>query len=127
MTIRKNGFGALPVESKGAQEQVVKWITDKLDEAGYAGLPVTIKSDQEPAIKALVQAAVQANVQTAVQPGLRRERAERDGDRRAPGFHLCQTQDSAFSCGLSAPNSLRMCANIRREFPANLLTELRIP
>ena len=53
---QKSGFWALPVESKGAQEQVVKWIAEKLEEAGYAGVPVTIKSDQEPAMIALKQA-----------------------------------------------------------------------
>ena len=33
----KSGFGALPVGREGAQEEVVKWIVDRLDEAGYAG------------------------------------------------------------------------------------------
>ena len=53
---QKSGFWALPVEGKGAQEQVVKWVVDKMDEAGYAGIAVTIKSDQEPAMMALKQA-----------------------------------------------------------------------
>ena len=47
------GFWALAVEQKGPQDQVVKWIVDKLDEAGYAAVPMTIKSDQEPSIVAL--------------------------------------------------------------------------
>ena len=50
---------ALPVESKGPIEYVVKWVNDKLDAIGYRGTPLTLKSDQEPAIKAL-KAAVAA-------------------------------------------------------------------
>ena len=42
----KSGLWALPVEHKGVQDEgVVKRIVDKLDDNGYAGLPVTIKSD----------------------------------------------------------------------------------
>ena len=62
---QKSGFWALPVERKGAQEEVVKWIVDKIDEAGYAGMAVTIKSDQEPAMIALKQAiAVRRKAET---------------------------------------------------------------
>ena len=35
---------------------MVKWIVDKLEENGYAGVPFTIKSDQEPAMMKLKQA-----------------------------------------------------------------------
>ena len=60
-----SGSWALPVERKGAQEEVVKWIVDKLDEAGYAGVPITIKSDQEPAMISLKQAiAVRRKAET---------------------------------------------------------------
>ena len=52
----KKGLWALPVEQKGAQEDVVKWVHDKLEESGYAGVPVTLKSDQEPAMMKLKQA-----------------------------------------------------------------------
>ena len=39
----KSSFWALPVEHKGVQDDgVVKWIVDKLEESGYAGVPVTI-------------------------------------------------------------------------------------
>ena len=41
----KKGLWALPVEDKGANADVVKWVVDKLDEAGYTGVPVTLKSD----------------------------------------------------------------------------------
>ena len=47
---------ALPVESKGPVDWVVKWIVDKLDEIGYRGVAITLKSDQEPAIIALKRA-----------------------------------------------------------------------
>ena len=44
---------ALPVEGKGVIEWVVKYVVEKLDEIGYRGVPLSIKSDQEPAIMAL--------------------------------------------------------------------------
>ena len=34
----KKGLWAVPMERKGAQEEVVKWLVDKLDESGYAGV-----------------------------------------------------------------------------------------
>ena len=44
---------------------MVKWIVAKLDENGYAGVPVTIKSDQEPAMIKLKQAiAVRRKAET---------------------------------------------------------------
>ena len=47
---------ALPVETKGAVPWVVAWIVGKLEEAGYSGVKLTLKSDQEPAIVALKKA-----------------------------------------------------------------------
>ena len=47
---------ALPVDHKGAEEYVVNWLVRKIDEAGYSGVPLTIKTDQEPAIIALKRA-----------------------------------------------------------------------
>ena len=38
---------ALPVESKGAHQYVVKWIVEMIERAGYGGLPITLKSDNE--------------------------------------------------------------------------------
>ena len=57
---------ALPVERKGPVEWVVKWIVDKLDNVGYRGEAITIKSGQEPPILALktVVAAKRAWVTT---------------------------------------------------------------
>ena len=43
---------ALPVENKGAIDWVVKYVVDKLDDIGYRGVAISIKSDQEPAIVA---------------------------------------------------------------------------
>ena len=62
----KCGFWALPVERKGVQDEgVVKWIVDKLEANGYAGGPVTIKSDQVPAMMKLKQAiAVRRKAET---------------------------------------------------------------
>ena len=40
----------LPVERKGLADWIVKWIVDKLDEVGYRGEAITVKSDQEPSM-----------------------------------------------------------------------------
>ena len=50
------GLWTLPVEKKGADENVVSWVVGKLEECGYAGTPITLKSDQEPAILSLKRA-----------------------------------------------------------------------
>ena len=47
---------ALLVDNKGAIGYVVTWIVNKLTEAGYSGVDLTLKSDQEPAIMALKKA-----------------------------------------------------------------------
>ena len=47
---------ALPVDHKGADDYVVNWLVKKIEEAGYGGVPITIKTDQEPAIMALKRA-----------------------------------------------------------------------
>ena len=47
---------ALPVEHKGPTEQAVTWIIRTIEEAGYAGVGLTLKSDQEPSILALKRA-----------------------------------------------------------------------
>ena len=52
----KSALWAIPVEHKGAQTEVVKWFADKCEESGYAGVSVTLKSDQEPAMLSLKQA-----------------------------------------------------------------------
>ena len=46
---RKNMW-TMSVDGKGATPASVKWVSDKLDEVGYAGVEVTLKSDQEAAI-----------------------------------------------------------------------------
>ena len=64
---------ALPVESKGAVEWVVKYVVEKLDEIGYRGVPISIKSDQEPAILALKTAiaAKRVGVTTPIESPVR--------------------------------------------------------
>ena len=47
----KSGLWALPVEHQGVQDDgVVKLIVGKLEENSYARIPITMKSDQEPAM-----------------------------------------------------------------------------
>ena len=41
----KMGLWMLSVSQKRAQEEVSKWIVDKLDECGYSGVPMTLKAD----------------------------------------------------------------------------------
>ena len=53
---KSDSIYALPTEKKGAVPWVLKWIIGKIDEMGYAGVKVTIKSDGEPAMIALVEA-----------------------------------------------------------------------
>ena len=53
---QKYDVWALPIEKKGAVEAAVQWMVAKMDLAGYRGMPVTLKSDGEPAIIALKNA-----------------------------------------------------------------------
>ena len=46
---RKN-MSTLTVDKKGSSPAVVKWVMDRLLDAGYVGMQVTLKSDQEPAM-----------------------------------------------------------------------------
>ena len=46
-------------------EGVVQWIVDRLEESGYAGVPVTMKYDQKPAMTKLKHAiAVRRKAET---------------------------------------------------------------
>ena len=49
---------AIPVDKKGPTDWVVSWIVEKLDNIGYQGESITLKSDQEPAIMSLKNAVV---------------------------------------------------------------------
>ena len=50
------GIWALAVDQKGATRSSTKWVTGKIDEAGCAGIRVSIRSDQEESIMALKKA-----------------------------------------------------------------------
>ena len=56
----KESFWAIGVESKGATEQVVKYVKGILDQSGYEGQKIAFKTDQEPAIVALKRAIAAA-------------------------------------------------------------------
>ena len=47
---------ALPVAAKGTDEEAVKWWFDIIEEMGYVGEKIVLKSDQEPSILALKRA-----------------------------------------------------------------------
>jgi len=55
---RLQAIWSLPVDRKGSEAWVVKWITNKLDEAGYAGQDITLKSDGEPALMDLKKSVI---------------------------------------------------------------------
>ena len=52
----KESFWALGVEQRGATEGIVKYVAGILDQSGYQGQKLTMKSDQEPSILALKKA-----------------------------------------------------------------------
>ena len=74
---------ALPVEHKGPVEWVVKWIVDKMDAIGYRGTPITLKTDQEPAITALkaAVAAKRIGVTTPIESPVRESQANGAAER----------------------------------------------
>ena len=43
---KKMGLWAMAVESKGPTESSVKWMSKKIEDSGYNGVPITLKSDQ---------------------------------------------------------------------------------
>ena len=43
----KGAFWTLKVPAKGSTESVVKWCCSKLEDSGYAGSEVTVKTDRE--------------------------------------------------------------------------------
>ena len=52
-------------EAKGATESSLKWAKERIDESGYLGTRVVLKSDQEEAIKSLKRAiAVKTQAET---------------------------------------------------------------
>ena len=53
---KSSSMYALPTERKGVVPWVLKWIIEKMNDMGYAGVKLTVKSDGEPAIVALVEA-----------------------------------------------------------------------
>ena len=43
----KNAFWALKVPRKGPVDSVVKWCIGKMEDSGYSGTEITVKTDQE--------------------------------------------------------------------------------
>ena len=58
----KEALWTLPAGQKGANEASVKWGVDRLEDSGYLGKSITIKSDQEESIVALRRAISVARV-----------------------------------------------------------------
>jgi hypothetical protein len=58
----KMSFWALAVEQKGVTEGIVKYVAGILDQSGYQGQKLAIKSDQEPSILALKKAVAAERV-----------------------------------------------------------------
>ena len=55
-------FRALGVEQKGVTQGIVKYVAGVLDQSGYQGQKLTMKSDQEPSILALKKAVAAERV-----------------------------------------------------------------
>ena len=58
----KMAFWALGVEQKGVTEGIVRYLAGILDQSGYQGQKITVKSDQEPSILALKKAVAAERV-----------------------------------------------------------------
>ena len=58
----KEALWTLPAGQKGPNEQSVKWSIDRLEDSGYIGKAITVKSDQEEAIIALRRAISAARI-----------------------------------------------------------------
>ena len=58
----------MEVDSKGVDTGAgVKWLYDKLNFAGYSGMKITVRSDQEPSILAFQEAiALRRKAETAL-------------------------------------------------------------
>ena len=74
----------LEVDKKGVESSIgVDWLASRLDMAGYAGVKITIRSDQEPSIKAvknavaIKRAAVTAMIESPVRESKSNGRIER--------------------------------------------------
>ena len=52
----KDAFWAMGVRTKAVTKQLVKHFKDILDQSGYEGETITMKSDQEPSIVSLKRA-----------------------------------------------------------------------
>jgi hypothetical protein len=52
----KKAMWALAVEQKGVTEGIVRYLVGILDQSGYQGQKLTMKTDQEPAIPTLKRA-----------------------------------------------------------------------
>ena len=63
----KCGLWVLPAECKGATESSVTWLHNKIENSGYNGVKITMKSDQEESIKHLKKAvSVKRTSETAM-------------------------------------------------------------
>ena len=62
----KEGFWTLPVAEKGASEDAVQWTCGVMEDSGYGGCEITVKSDQEPAIVSLRKAIAATRTGTTV-------------------------------------------------------------
>ena len=73
---RTRALWCIPTDHKGAIPWVTKWAVDKLEEAGYGGADITIKTDGEPAILDLKKAIAAARLgnTTPIESGVRQSK-----------------------------------------------------
>ena len=48
--IPRMGFGTMAVDAKGPTPSSTEWLSNKIEEAGYSGVSITMKSGQEESI-----------------------------------------------------------------------------
>ena len=61
------GIWVMETDKKGPTDETVKFVGGKLEESGYEGVKIAMKSDQEDSIKSLKRAiAVRRKVETAL-------------------------------------------------------------
>ena len=84
----KRAFWTVAVPQKGPVESIVKWCIDRLEDSGYIGEEITIKSDQEESIIALRKAisAARTGITTPVNSPVRCSKSNGQMERAVRGF-----------------------------------------
>ena len=83
----KNAFWAIGIKSKAVTQSIVKYFKDLLDQSGYEGEKITMKSDQEPSILALKRAVAAARSGQTVPIESPVRSSKSNGNRKVPSAY----------------------------------------